>query len=157
MKHRERADEQDQIDDQRQICDKTGNFVVNGHADERDGQSNQAGEDAGPDRIESESRRDAPLFFDAHRRLQRVLKHTRQPARFFLSKSSCDLRVTTINCILNDRRRLDDAIKHNRKAMMNMRSGDVAELLGALGVEPQMNDPAILFVGSARARNTIAG
>src|SRR5438876_692929 len=77
--------------------------------------------------------------------------------RFFLSKSSGDLRVATINCILYHRRRLDDPIKHNRKAVMNMRGSDVAELLGTIRIESQMNDPALLFIGSASARNEITG
>src|SRR6266576_1870233 len=149
MKHRECADEQDEVNEQRHICDKTGNLVVNSYADERDRQAEQAGENAGADRVQSESRRYAALFLDADRRLQRVLKHTCQPARFFLRKSSGDLRVATINCVLDYRRGLDRPIKHNRKAMMNVCGSNVAELFGSLRVKPQMNDPAIFFVGSA--------
>src|SRR2546423_14353480 len=106
MKHRERANEQDEVNEQRYVCDKTGNLVVNSYADERDRQAQQAGENAGADRVQSESRRDAALFLNAHRRLQRVLKHTRQTARFFLGKSSGDLDVTAINCVLDYKRRL---------------------------------------------------
>ena len=157
MKHRQRAEQQDEVDDQSKICDETWDFVVDGYAHERDDQSDQASENTRANRIQPESRRDAALFLDAYGRLQRVLKDARQPACFFLSKSSGDLSVATVNCILDHRRRLDDPIKYNRKAMMNMRRSDVAELLGTLGVEPQMNYPAIFFVGSARAGNAIAG
>src|SRR5437762_4780849 len=108
MKHRERADEQDEVNEQRYVCDKTGNLVVNSYADERDRQAQQAGENAGTDRVQSQSRRDTALFLNADRRLQRVLKHAGQPARFFLTKSSGDLRVATINCVLDYRRRLND-------------------------------------------------
>ena len=151
MKHRECAHEQDEVNEQRHICDETGNLVVNSYADERDRQAQQAGENAGTDRVQSESRRDTALFLDADRRLQRVLKHTRQTARFFLGKSSGDLRVAAINCVLDYRRRLDGSIQHNRKAMMNVCRSNVAELLRALGVKPQMHNPAVFFVGSARA------
>ena len=151
MEHRQRAHEQNEIDDQSKICDKAWNFVVDCYADQRDDQSDQAGENTRADRIQAESRRDAALFLDAHRCLQRVLEHTRQTAGFFFSKSSRDLRVATVDSILYDGRRLDDSIKHNRKAMMNMRGCDVAELLGALRIKAQMDYPAIFFVGGTRA------
>src|SRR5207249_4536253 len=75
----------------------------------------------------------------------------------FFGKPPSDLCVAAINCVLNHGRGLDDAIKHNRKAMMNVCRGDVAELLGAVSVESQMDYPAVFFVGSARVRNPIAG
>src|SRR5438552_12973653 len=157
MEHRQRAHQQNEVNNQSKIRDETWDFVVDGYAHQRDDQSDQAGENARANRIQSESGRNAALFLDAHRRLQGVLKDARQPARFFLRESSCDLRVATVNRILDYRRRLDDPIKHNRKAMMNMRGSDVAELLGTIRIEPQMNHPALLFIRSASARNAIAG
>ncbi len=77
MKHRHRTDEQDEVDDQCDIRDETGNFVVNSHANQRDCQPNQAGQNACLNRVQSKSRRYATLFLDAYRRLQRVLKHAR--------------------------------------------------------------------------------
>ena len=49
MKHRERADEQDEVDDEREVRNKPGNFVVNCNADERDREPNQAGQNARAD------------------------------------------------------------------------------------------------------------
>src|SRR5439155_25612210 len=143
------ADEQNEVDDQSKICDETWNLVVGGHANEGDDQSDQAGENARANRIQSESRRNAALFLDAYRRLQRILKYARQAARFFLGKSAGDLCVAAINGVLNHGRRLDHAIKHNRKAMVHVRSCNVPKLLGALAVESQMNYPTVSFVGSA--------
>ena len=97
------------------------------------------------------------LFLDTHRRLQWVLQHARQTPRFFFGKSSRDLGVAAINGVLNHRRRLDDPIKHNREAMMNVCSRNVAELLGAFAIESQMNYPTVSLIRGARVRNSIAG
>src|SRR5207245_7249845 len=72
-------------------------------------------------------------------------------------KSSSDLRVAAVNCILDDGRGLNDSIKHNGEPMMHVCRRDIAELLGAFSVEPQMDDPAFFFIGSARAGNAITG
>ena len=108
-------------------------------------------------RIESQSGRNAALFLDAHRRLQRVLKHACQAPRFFLRESPRDLGVAAVNGVLNYRSRLDDSIQHDRKAMMDVRGCYVAELFRSLAVEPQMNDPTVSFVRSTCVRNAIAG
>src|SRR4030095_13046286 len=104
-----------------------------------------------------ESGRNAALFLDAHWSLQRVLKHACQTARFFFREVPGDLCVTAVNGVLNYRRRLDDSIQHDRKAMMDVRCRYVAELFRSLAVEPQMNNPTVLFIRSACARNAIAG
>ena len=78
MKHRQRADKQNEIDDQGEICDETGNFVVDAHAHEGDDQADQTSENAGPNRICTQCGRDAALFLNAHRRLQWVLQDARQ-------------------------------------------------------------------------------
>ena len=107
MKHRQRADEQDEIYDQREICDETGNFVVDSHTDERDGESNQAGENARANGIQPESGRDAALFLDAHGCLQRVLKHAGEPASLVFREFAGDDGVTAIDGIADNWRRLN--------------------------------------------------
>ena len=56
MKHCHRTYEQDEVNEQRQVGDQTGDFVVDGYADERDRQSNQAGEDARLNRVQPQRR-----------------------------------------------------------------------------------------------------
>ena len=70
-------------------------------------------------RIESETerRRDAAFFFDAHRRLQRILQNAGQIARFLFAEIAGDLRVAAVDRIANDRRGLNDAIEHDREAI----------------------------------------
>src|SRR4029453_19152281 len=105
----------DKINDQCEIRDESGNFVVNCHADERDDESKQASENAGANRIQPKRRRDAAFFLDAHRRLQRVLKHTGKPTRFLLSESSGDDGVAPIDGIANYRGGLNRTIEDNRE------------------------------------------
>ena len=86
VEHRERAHEQDDVDEQREVGDEAGESVVDQHADQRDRQTDQTGDDAGANRIRAERRRDAAFLFDADRRLQRILQHAGQTARFLFAK-----------------------------------------------------------------------
>ena len=73
--------------------------IVEGDADERNGQSDKTGHDAGANRICSERRRDAAFFLDADWRLQRILQHAGETARFFFAEMPGDMRVAAINRI----------------------------------------------------------
>src|ERR1051326_7701312 len=74
-----------------------------------------------------------------------------------LGKSTRNLCVAAVDCVLNNRSGLDHSIKHNRETMMNVRRSNVAELLGPVGIKSQMDNPAVFFIGSAGARHTSAG
>ena len=151
MKHRQRADKQDDVYQECEIRDEAGNFVIDRHADERDHEANQAGENACANRIHPEGGRDAALLLDAHRCLQGVLEHASQTARFLFREFSGDDSVAAIDRIANDRRRLNEAIENNCEAVAFVLLGDLTELLGAFAVELQLHGPALVAVVSVRS------
>src|SRR5439155_2606904 len=154
--HGKGADQENEVGDQREIRDQTRKSVIDEHAYERDGESHQASDDAGANRIQAEGGRNAALFFNADRSLQRVLQYTGQPARFFLIKFPGDDGVASVDRIANDRSGLDHAIENNCKPVSFVLFRDLAELLRSVAVELQLHSPTFVPKIGVRLAHTVA-
>ena len=135
---------------------RPANSIVKQHANQRDGQPDQTGENAGANRIRTKRWRDAAFFFDAYWRLQRILQHAGQTARFFFAEMSSDDGVATVNRIANHRRGLNNAIEHDGETMTFVLLGDLAEFFRAFAVEFQLDRPAFIAVIGMRFGHAIA-
>src|SRR5439155_17394595 len=118
--------------------------------------TNQTRDDAGADRIETERRRDAAFFFDADRRLQRILERAGEVARFlFAHPSAADLSAPTKVLRVDRGRGLHVAVEQNREALVEMVSRELVELFCTLAVEFEVHLPLVLVTGE-RMRDVIA-
>ena len=146
VEHRERAHQQDDVHDQHEIRDQAGEFVVDHHEHECDREAEKTGENTAPNRIESECRRDTAFFFHAHRRLERVLQHAGQTARFLFLETACDDGIAPVNRSPDAGRGLNHAVEHDGETMADIRLGDLPEFLCAFAVELQLHRPAFIAV-----------
>ena len=154
--HRERADQKDQVYQEREVRDQSRQSIIDEHTHKRDRESHQTGHDAGTDRVHSERWRNTALLFNAHRCLQRVLEHARQTARFLLFELACDDGVAAINRVTNHRRGLNHAVEHDRKTVAFVLLCDFAELFRAFAVELELHRPTFVAVISVRFADAIA-
>src|SRR6185437_15125440 len=134
----------------REARDDAGEPVIKKHANERDRQAYQTGENAGLNRIEAQGGGDAPFFLDANRSLKRIFQNAGQSPRFLFGETACDLSVAAVNGVANYRRGLDHAVQHNGEPVTFRFLRDVAEDLRAFAVEPKLHAPA--FVTEIRIR-----
>src|SRR6202011_511127 len=155
-KHRQRADQKDQVYQKREVRDQSRQSIIDQHTHERDRESHQTGHDAGADRIQAECWRNAALFFDADRCLERVFQNAREAARFFLPELSGNNGVAAVNCVTNHWRGLNDTIEDDCKAVPFVLLGNFAELLRAFAVEFELHRPAFVAVVGVRFAHAIA-
>src|SRR6202035_247726 len=157
VEHPERANHHDAIDEKSDVRDQPDQAVIDEHENDDQREAGNAGIDSALNRVAAETGRNLPFFFDFHRRLQRILQNARQTTSLLLAKTPCDHGVAAIDCSLDLWRGLDDAVKHDRKTMADMRRRYVAKFFGAFTVEPKLNRPTFVSVVGVRFGNAVTG
>ncbi len=153
VKHGERAHQQDEVHQERDVRDHPGEPVIGADEKEGEGETDQTRDDAGPDGIAPEGGGDAAFLFDAHRRLQRVLEHARQAARLLLAEAAGDDGIAAVDRVPDHGRRLDDAIEDDGEPIPLKLFRDLAERLRAFAVELQLHRPALVAVIGVATRS----
>src|SRR4029077_14252815 len=104
----------------------------------------------------TESGGDAPFFFNADRRLERIFEHAGQTARFCFRKPARDLGAAAVNRFANHRRGLDHAVEHDSEPETLRFLSDVAENFRAFTIESKLHAPAFISEICVRTADVLA-
>ena len=134
------GEQDDEVEDQREVGHQAGEAVVDDHEDEDEGGGQSRRGEAGLDRVFAHRRPDRAFFDDVDGRGQGAgAQDDGQVLRFVDAEVAGDRGAATADALADDRRRIDGVVENDRHPLADIVCRQVVEQLRTTGVELEGN------------------